>query len=301
MSHSASWTPEPERKPDMPKHRLSMPPSAWPEDVRKRFDRHVLTPAQRTRLGQGLGRWFRIATDLGADPAEVTRAAWEDRTRDMRPEMRNAVRQALSVAYPKTAASLYASEAKRTDRPDVRQQLRHTIRRTQSRFPEAWRQAAAPLLHVDPDGVGDGILVQAWAPSTIERRLEAGAAFFEFCAGANLPADITSVGVRAKLRRDQALVAAGKRRIGAVSVDLVALTAWPVPFTRIGTGHGSQSRGIGSASSPLPADRGTQDAPSMPPSFVPPGSSSWARQMPTMRRPATSATSSRRIRAPGPR
>ena len=207
----------------MPKHRLSMPPSEWPEDIRKRFDRHPLTPAQRTRLGQGLGRWFRIAADLGTDPAEVTREGWRDRTRDLRPEMRNAVRQALSIVYPGSAAALYESDAGRRPRTDARAQLQHTIRRALARFPAAWRQAAAPLLHVDPDGVGDGILVQAWAPSTIKRRLEAGAAFFAFCGGTDLPVDITPVGVRAKLRRDQARVAAGERRIGGVSVDLVAL------------------------------------------------------------------------------
>ena len=200
-----------------------MPPSEWPEDIRKRFDRHPLTPAQRTRLGQGLGRWFRIAADLGTDPAEVTREGWRDRTRDLRPEMRNAVRQALSIVYPGSAAALYESDAGRRPRPDARAQLQHTIRRALARFPAAWRQAAAPLLHVDPDGVGDGILVQAWAPSTIKRRLEAGATFFAFCGDTDLPVDITPVGVRAKLRRDQARVAAGERRIGGVSVDLVAL------------------------------------------------------------------------------
>ncbi|WP_157968835.1 hypothetical protein [Tropicimonas sp. IMCC34011] len=207
----------------MPRRRLTLPPSSWPEDLRERFERHSLSAAQRTRLRRGLGRWFRLSMDLGADARDATRETWKERTQGLSRPVRNEVRQALAIVFPDAAASLYEGDNQQKGRSDPRDQLRAIVERNLARFPDAWRAAAAPLLHVDADGLGDGILVQAWAPSTIQRRVETAAHHFDWCRARGLPEDITPDGLRAKLREDQARVARGERRLGGVSVDLEAL------------------------------------------------------------------------------
>ena len=206
----------------MPKHRLTLPPSSWPEDLRNRFERHPLTTAQRTRLAGALGRWLKISQDLGACSRVVSRETWLERTEGLSQEIRNAVRQALAIAFPDATASLYKEDNHRTERSDRREQLRANIARNLARFPDDWRAAAKPLLHVDDSGIGDGILVQAWASSTIKRRLEAAALNFDFCLGRDLAVDITPTSVRIKLREDQSRVESGDRRLGGVAVDIGA-------------------------------------------------------------------------------
>lgn len=249
----------------MPKHRLTLPPSSWPEDLRNRFERHPLTTAQRKRLGGALGRWLKTSQDLGACSREVSRETWLERTEGLSQEIRNAVRQALAIAFPNTAASLYAEDNHRTERPDRREQLRATIARNLARFPDDWRAAAKPLLYVDDSGIGDGILVQAWAVSTIKRRLEAAALHFDFCRARDLTVDITPTSVRFKLREDQRRVESGDRRLGGVAVDIASLSglasaiwpdrswAWMMTardrFKKLGHHHGSRnaSRSVNAA------------------------------------------------------
>lgn len=207
----------------MRRHRLTLPPSAWPEDLRNRFERHQLSAAQQTRLRRALGRWLKLSADLGADPRDVSRDAWLERTHGLSRQVRNEVRQALAIVFPAEAASLYAEDNHRTERPDMRDQLRATIARNLARFPDDWRAAAKPLLEVDESAIGDGLLVQAWAPSTIKRRLETAAHHFDWCRACGLPDDISPRSVRAKLREDQTRVECGERRLGGVSVDIEAL------------------------------------------------------------------------------
>ncbi|MCZ4262869.1 tyrosine-type recombinase/integrase [Limimaricola sp. G21655-S1] len=179
-----------------------------------------------------MGRWLRISDDLGADPRDVSREAWSERTQGLSRQVRNDVRQALAIVFPATAASLYAEDNRRKKRPDIRGQLREAIARNLARFPEDWRAAAEPLLHVDEAGLGDGILVQAWSPNTIKRRIEAAALHFDYCRARNFAVDLTPTSVRSKLREDQSRVESGKRRIGGVAVDMEALSGlaravWP--------------------------------------------------------------------------
>lgn len=203
--------------------KLTLPPSSWPEDLRERFERHPLSTAQRIRVGHGLGRWFRICADHGADPRDVSRETWVARTRGLPRQVRNAVRQAIAIIYPSVAAALYAEDNRPAERPDMRAQLRATVARNLARFPQDWRTAAAPLLHVAEDGIGDGVLVQAWSPSTIKRRLEAAAPHFDSCRASGFAIDITPRSVRAKLQADQARVDRGERRLGGVAVDVECL------------------------------------------------------------------------------
>lgn len=216
----------------MPRHKLTLPPASWPEDLRTSFERHPLTVAQRRRLGRALGRWLRISEDLVAGPRDVSRETWLERTQALPRQVRNDVRQTLAIVFPAMAASLYAEDNYRTERADMRDQLRATIARNLARFPDDWRAAAKPLFHVDDFGLGDGILVQAWSPNTIRRRLEAAALHFDYCRARDVAVDIASTSVRAKLRVDQARVESGERRIGRVAVDMAALSGlapavWP--------------------------------------------------------------------------
>lgn len=157
------------------------------------------------------------------DACDVTRETWRERTQGLSRQVVNEVRQALAITFPDVAAALYADDNRRTARRDTRVQLCATIARNLAKFPDDWRTAAAPLLHIDEDGLGDGILVEAWAPSTIKRRLEAAAHHFDWCRAHGLPADLTPSGMRAKLREDQARVERGERRLGGVAIDVAAL------------------------------------------------------------------------------
>lgn len=216
----------------MARHKLTLPPAAWPRDLLDSFERHPLTAAQRTRIGHALGRWLRISDDLGADPRDVSRLTWLERTEGLSQQLRNDVRQALAIVFPTMVAALYEGDNRQVERADGRDQLRETIARNLARFPDDWRAAAAPLLLVDDLGLGDGVLVQAWAPSTIQRRLEAGALHFDFCRAHDLAVDVTPESLRLKLRKDQGRVQSGTRRMGGVAVDIAALSGlapaiWP--------------------------------------------------------------------------
>jgi integrase len=216
----------------MPRHRMTQPMEAWPSHLRARFETHPLSDAQSVRLRHALGRWLKIAADLGVDAQDVSRETWRARTAGLPREVRNDVRQALAVVFPDLATTLYAGEGNRVERTDQRDHLNRMIVRNLARFPEQWRFAATPLLHVDPEGLGDGILVQAWAASTIKRRLETAAAHFDYCRARGFDIDITPMSVRAKLREDQARVNRGERRLGGVAVDMEAMLGLAAAVSR---------------------------------------------------------------------
>jgi integrase len=200
-----------------------MPMEIWPDDLRRRFQKNALTEAQERRLRYALGRWLELSNDLCVDAYDVSRQTWMARTEGLSRARQNEVRQALAIVFPQTTAALYSDDNERSDRPDERLSLQSVIARTMARFPPEWERAASQLLHVDPSGLGDGILVQAWAPSTIKRRLEAAAHHFDYCRARGFVVDISATSIRAKLREDQARVEARDRRLGGVSADLEAL------------------------------------------------------------------------------
>lgn len=208
-----------------------IPPTLWPEDLRQRFDRHPLTKAQLARLRPGLGRWLSVSSSMGLDARDVSRATWLERTSGMRPARRNAVRQALAIAFPAAASGLYAGDHERATRKDPRADLAVSIRRALARFPPPWRDVAEPLLHVDPAAVGDGILIQAWAPSTIIRRLESAARHFDYCRVQGVDVGIIPDTIRSRLRQEQARVERGERRIAGLLIEIEGLAGLaPVLF-----------------------------------------------------------------------
>lgn len=207
----------------MAKHRLSLPPAEWPADLRQRVEKARLTAHQRPRIEQGLGRWLLAAREEGRPADEVTQDLWLARSTGLRQELRNAMRQALALAFPGSKEALYATQRAPAIRRNPRDDLVQVIRRNLGRFPAAWRAAAEPLMTVDPDGIADGLLIQAWSPATIKRRLEAAALHFDACREAGLEPDITPDTIRHDLRARQAAWARGERRMGGTMVHLDSL------------------------------------------------------------------------------
>jgi hypothetical protein len=275
----------------MAKYVLSLPPSRWPEDLRARFERHPLTAAQRKRLGLPLAAGSRSRRTLASTcatsrgrPGSNGRATSRRRfaTRSVRrwpssPPMppRRSTRASTSVSGGRMHLPGFKAPSRETSRDSrmigVTQQL-HCFMST-------------------PPGLGDGILVQAWAPDTIIRRLQAAALQFDFCRKNGFPVDIAPVSLRAKLRIDQARVERGSRRIGGVSADLDALTGLAIAVMPGRSWRWLKSPAIVSRNLRTIMDREMRRAPSTRPSFVPRGSSFSTRPMPPMRRPATAGTS----------
>ena len=207
----------------MPQHKVTLPPTAWPDDLRERFEKLPGSAAQKKRLGHAFGRWLKIATDHCFDPRDVTRESWEERTKCLPKDVCNDVRRSLAAVFPQAAAALYEGQYEQKVSPNPRARLGAIIARNLARFPEDWRLAAEPLFHVGEEGFGDGVLVEAWAASTIKRCLESGSQHFDYCRARDFAVDITRESVRAKLREDQARVGVGERRIGGVDFHVGSL------------------------------------------------------------------------------
>lgn len=92
----------------MPAHRLSMPPSRWPEPLRDRFLKAFATAtrSQRPRLEQAFGRWLLAAEKDRLPPERVTPALVNARTAGLRPATATAMRQAVQAVFP--AAIVFA-------------------------------------------------------------------------------------------------------------------------------------------------------------------------------------------------
>lgn len=217
----------------MVKHRVTLPPDAWPADIRARLDAALADQSshQKRRLTGAMGRWIRAARDEGISPGIVTAELWRARTAGLAQCGKNAVRQAVTIVFPTATATLFAAEGKRAV-PSKRDKLAKLVERNLARWPDDWRALAAPRLTVDPEGLDDGIFVQAWSPETIKGRLEYLSAHFEFCRTQKLPLDVTPATVRANLRHRQRRCDAGDLRIGGTSVYLSQISGlvcalWP--------------------------------------------------------------------------
>ncbi|WP_424934762.1 tyrosine-type recombinase/integrase [Amaricoccus macauensis] len=204
----------------MAKHRISLPPAEWPVEIRDRFEAHAdrLGVHQHRRLSLCLGRWLKAARDEGVPPNHVTANLWHARTSSFRKDARNALRQAVVLVYPEARAILFAREAPKLR--SKRAKLAALIERNLARWPEDWRTTAAPMLHIDPDELSDGILIQAWSPQTVKGRVQYLSTHFAFCRKNGLSPDVTRQSVRANLRDRQTRCTAGDLRIGGALVYL---------------------------------------------------------------------------------
>ena len=186
----------------MPRHTLSMPPEAWPPALRTRFEAVFASASrhQRPRLEQGFGRWLKAAEADDLPPGMVTPALVEARTEGLRLEVAGAIRQAVQGVFPK--AQVFTPWAKGSDE-SARDRLARRIERHAHRLPIDWRREGERKLHIDPEGLEDGILIQAWAPATVEGVLSAAWRFFDFCRDRGLPEAVTVQTVRAWLDHRQ--------------------------------------------------------------------------------------------------
>lgn len=193
----------------MSKHRLSLPPSDWPEDIRARFSDAFARSSryQRPRLEQGLGRWLLEAGQDDLPPELITPALLERRLGHLRPEMQAAARQALQAVFPE--AKVFGREA-RVKVESKRAALQREIDRNWHRLPIAWQEVAKPKLFFCPEGMSDGLLVEAWTPDTVQSRLQTAWAFFDFCRDRGAAEDVVPDSVRQYLNQRQKLYQAGK-------------------------------------------------------------------------------------------
>ena len=193
----------------MSKHRLSLPPSDWPEDIRARFSDAFARSSryQRPRLEQGLGRWLLEAGQDDLPPELITPALLERRLGHLRPEMQVAARQALQAVFPE--AKVFEREA-RVKVESKRAALQREIDRNWHRLPIAWQEVAKPKLFFCPEGMSDGLLVEAWTPDTVQSRLQTAWAFFDFCRDQGATEDVAPDSVRQYLNQRQKLYQAGK-------------------------------------------------------------------------------------------
>ncbi|MGK7295356.1 MAG: tyrosine-type recombinase/integrase [Candidatus Wenzhouxiangella sp. M2_3B_020] len=214
----------------MPKHRVTLAPELWPQDLRARFETLPLSTHQRRRLGSALGRWLLLAPDSMSDPQAITQELWQSRTRCLPRERANEIRQVLAALFPDRATVLHAESGRASHRRADREKLATVIGRGLSRLPPDWQARAAPLLVVDPEDLQDGILVQAWASSTIKRRLQATARHFDFCRASGLPPDITRDSVRRELQKWQSRTRAGEVCVTGAAIHIASLLGLASPL-----------------------------------------------------------------------
>ena len=206
----------------MPKHRVTAPRDAWPDVLRVRFDALSLSEHQRLRLGHALGRWVLLAPD----PLKVTRQTCEAVIAPIQRARRDvaaSMQQVLGLVFPEAAPMLYSMREPRRRNPrDPRAEFAEHLKRHLGRCPQEWQDRAAPMLIVDPDGLEDGLLVQAWAASTLKRCVEAAGRYFDCCRGSSLPCVLQSAGVKARLRKMQE----SGSRPAAATIEIASLLAF---------------------------------------------------------------------------
>ncbi len=206
----------------MPKHRLSLPPSSWPEEIQALFDKAFGSASkhQRPRLEQGLGRWLFEAQQDDLPVDLVTPALLERRLGHLRPELQGAARQALQAVFPE--AVVFAREA-RVKVESKRAALQREINRNWHRLPDDWQEAAKSKLHFCPEGLSDGLLVEAWQPDTLQSRMQTTWFFFDFCEENGLRRDVTRESITAFLDFRQSLFRAGDITIATVLGEMQRL------------------------------------------------------------------------------
>jgi hypothetical protein len=206
----------------MPKHRLSLPPSDWPEDIRARFSDAFARSSryQRPRLEQGLGRWLLEADQDDLPPELITPALLEHRLGHLRPEMQAAARQALQAVFPE--AKVFGREA-RVKVESKRAALQREIDRNWHRLPPAWQEVARPKLFFCPEGLNDGLLVEAWTADTLQCRLQTAWVFLDFCRKQGLVEDVMRSNIKDWLDHRQTAFKAGNASVATIRGEVQRL------------------------------------------------------------------------------
>lgn len=209
---------------------------AWPADAREAFLARLGAPTtpHHRRLARGFDRWLTDCAREGSAPSDISAAVWDRRSRGLGTADRNAMRAVLCEIYG-AHEELYPRDAPSPER-NPRDALARSVGAALARWPKAWRDRAAPLLHVDEDPLFDGRLVMAWASTTAINVTRALARLFDEARrhgetpDGEAP-DLTPSVVRAYLARAQARAAAQEIRIATVAATLgAAASVAPVLF-----------------------------------------------------------------------
>lgn len=208
----------------MSRNRLSLPRSAWPQDIADRFDKAFAhaTPAQRPRLEQGLGRWLLAAERDDLPPELITPGLIAARARDMPRGIAYGMKQALFAVFEEV--TIFVPE-ERVVRETELAELARNITRNLHRLPDDWRRRAEPALAISEDGLCDGAIIDARAPAAVKRMLETAWAFFDFCRDKALPLDLSPKTFAARADHRQQQFRAGAFSISTMVVEAQNLLA----------------------------------------------------------------------------
>lgn len=130
------------------------------------------------------------------------------------------MRAVLAELYG-ASAELYPRLAPKVGRCP-REKLRADLGAALARWPIAWRERGAQLLHVDDDPLFDGRLVKSWASSTVVVTARALARLFDNARGAGLEPDVSRAVLRGYLKKAQQRVACGELSVNTVAITLQA-------------------------------------------------------------------------------
>jgi len=198
----------------------------WPEQARAAFLAAFGAPATSydRRRARGYERWLEAAAAEGLPPYQVSAELWRRRSEGLSKSDADAMRAVLAALHD--AHLVLFARASPTRAPlDARTRLARLIVLRLAEWPPAWRDAAAPLLAVDPDGLLDGQLVAAWSPATVKLRVWALTRLLRHAANAGLAVDVTPSVVRSWLSHEQARVKSGESRITYPAITLGAVAA----------------------------------------------------------------------------
>ena len=214
--------------PAKPQRRARVDIARWPEQPRAAFLAAFGPPVTQndSRRVRGYDRWLEAAAAEGLSVDEVTQELWRRRSVGLSKADADAMRAAVAAVHD--AHLVLFARATPTRAPlDVRAKLVLLVERRLAEWPTIWRDAAAPLLAVDPDGLTDGQLVAAWSPATVKLRVWALTRLFRHAAEVGMTVDVTPSVVRSWLTCQQARVTHGKCSVTypAITLDAAATLA----------------------------------------------------------------------------
>jgi len=198
----------------------------WPEQARAAFLATFGPPVTRHdgRLARSYHHWLEAAAAEGLPPDLVSAQLWRRRSEGLSKSDADAMRAVLAALHDAHLALFERASPTRAPL-DARTRLARLIALRLAEWPASWREAAAPLLHVDPDGLLDGRLVAASSPATVKLRVWALTRLLRHATNAGLAVDVTPSVVRSWLSHEQARVKSGESRITYPAITLGAVAA----------------------------------------------------------------------------
>ena len=214
--------------PAKPQRRARVDIGRWPEQARAAFLAAFgppVTSNDRRRV-RGYDCWLEAAAAEGMSFSEVTLDLWRRRSLGLSKADADAMRAAVAALHDAHLV-LFARATPTREPMDERTKLARLVERRLAEWPTVWRDAAAPLLAVDPDGLLDGRLIHGSSPETVKLRVWALTRLFRHAADVGMAVDVTPSVVRSWLKCQQARAKNGKISITypAITLDAAATLA----------------------------------------------------------------------------